>query len=687
MFRNISISLVFICFFFSSNNAIAAIETIETLFVSNGYYQQETDIYNHLVDRGIFNVTVKKDYQIYGSTDLSQYDLIIITEFAPGIGYYGLQNIKNSGKPVLIVEYWDFWYSYKLDLVKDDWAGYYGTDTVDIIDEDHMITRPFDSTIEVYDSSYTIYGIPYEDIEDGVTPLIYSSEYFDEVAVISDDERKIVATGIYDTQRYSDIGWELFDQILAFLTPYEEIFEEGFEDGNLDDWTVTGNVQVTADAALEGQYGVQFKTSSDAVGITKVMDTRGYTDVSISYWAFALSDSSHTFEVWISVPGLVEPIRVDEFTGTHEWHLREITLPEIAEDEEELEITFLFVGDFGADQKTVNVDSIEFLARHIYYLPLPWIEEISPSDRQWRDDDGSTYSVRVDGANFNGLSPEDVEVYLDIWEIDDPVVGSIYSDHFDIYFPYSENISPGTYHLRIETPFQYSVFDDFVVEGFDDGYYNKEYHNWVQGLPSGCNSNYEVFVDWNDWNNTWNINFDYENNVNGFSNVEWFDSEDFCSGFIVSDDCKTILMCSILDLDSCKSDFGNCIFTLTVAHYYNESGRWKNDVLTNNLSNYNQVFETLYFIKQRNTETRAAVVSSPNGQWYGEGISIHAYRWGEELDDYHRYNIVDNFQHCVDSSGFCWDFLQVHQQNDYIDAIDVGVWKLLSSPLDLRYSF
>jgi len=42
------------------------------------------------------------------------------------------------------------------------------------------------------------------------------------VAVISDDTRKIVATGIYDTTRYTVDGWRLFDAILSYLYPIDD---------------------------------------------------------------------------------------------------------------------------------------------------------------------------------------------------------------------------------------------------------------------------------------------------------------------------------------------------------------------------------------------------------------------------------------------------------------------------------
>ncbi|MFO8072531.1 MAG: hypothetical protein R6V85_14385, partial [Polyangia bacterium] len=61
-------------------------DPLEVLFVANGWYDQEDDIEAHLLDLD-HEVTVKKDYQVYGSTDLSVYDLIVIAEFAPNLSY------------------------------------------------------------------------------------------------------------------------------------------------------------------------------------------------------------------------------------------------------------------------------------------------------------------------------------------------------------------------------------------------------------------------------------------------------------------------------------------------------------------------------------------------------------------------------------------------------------------------
>ncbi|MCP4678242.1 MAG: hypothetical protein GY854_22555 [Deltaproteobacteria bacterium] len=207
---------VLICLCALSHTAQAG--SRQVLFVANGYYQQETDIYDHLTALG-HDITVEVDYRIKGNTDLSTYDLIIITGFAPNIGYYGLNNIENSGVPVLIVEYWDFWYSYQLGLLNWDSGDYHGDTTVELITDQHEITSGFNQYIEVYDTWYNMYMASINSISNGVTPLIYGWRAVNEAAVISDDARKIVATGIYDTTRFTADGWELFDRMLGFLNP------------------------------------------------------------------------------------------------------------------------------------------------------------------------------------------------------------------------------------------------------------------------------------------------------------------------------------------------------------------------------------------------------------------------------------------------------------------------------------
>ncbi|MFO8073387.1 MAG: hypothetical protein R6V85_16095 [Polyangia bacterium] len=194
-------------------------DPLNVLFVADGWYEQEDEIEMHLDDLG-YGVTVKTDYQVSGSTDLSVYDLIVITEFAPNLSYAALDNIESSEVPVLIVEYWDFWYSYRLGLTSTEQCGYVGTDTIEAASEGYdSFTSRLGAEALVYQPYYTVYGIDEYDIEDGVRSVYYSSESFGEVAVLIDHERGIAATGVYDTTRYTNDAWKLFDLLIGAVTP------------------------------------------------------------------------------------------------------------------------------------------------------------------------------------------------------------------------------------------------------------------------------------------------------------------------------------------------------------------------------------------------------------------------------------------------------------------------------------
>ncbi len=182
----------------------------EVLFVKNGYYQQEEELQGHLETLG-FVVTVKADYQISGGTDLTPYDLIILTGFAPNVYGSGMTNIKDSGIPIFVIEYWDFIYSAKLDLVDDQWSGTKYDSIVEMTSYSHVITEPFGYDEIVYDSNGVLLGTPMYVIEPGVTPLN------NQAALIVDDTRGIVASGIHVALRYTDIGWEIVDRSLAYL--------------------------------------------------------------------------------------------------------------------------------------------------------------------------------------------------------------------------------------------------------------------------------------------------------------------------------------------------------------------------------------------------------------------------------------------------------------------------------------
>jgi hypothetical protein len=379
------------------------------LFVANGYYQQETDIYNHLQDLGMFDVEIKKDYQIYGSTDLTVYDLIIITGFAPNIGYSGTNNIKNSGIPLMIIEYWDFWYSYRMGLLNWDSGDYYGTDTVELINDQHPITNGLDQEVEVYDESWAVlYGASLNSLSSDTEPLIYSWQSANEAAVIVDDARKMVATGIYDTTHYTDDAWEIFDRILDyFVSAAVTVLEDGFENGNLDDWTAEGDASITSDSVYSGQYSVELNAQSGNASIEGLLDYGVYDTMTLDYAVSQIGTNGElVVEAW--VPGRSSPMPVDRVRGTDGWKTRSIILPPNLNYGESIHIRFIYIPDtipIGGDDliyiDQINVGAIK-RAR-----PLPWASagisysfNTENNERAW-----ATFDASIVGG-------EEIEFYI-----------------------------------------------------------------------------------------------------------------------------------------------------------------------------------------------------------------------------------------------------------------------------------
>jgi hypothetical protein len=243
-------------------NGVVMPEPIHALFVSNRYSYEEYQIEDHLNEIGAYNVTVKGDWQITGYTDLSGYDLIVITGFAPYISTNGLYNISNSGIPVLIVEYWGFEYSYRLGLVYDS-PSWSWNDTIKLPNAVNEYTRFLGTSVEVYQSPSYVESISGWALKDEVTPIAavcddvhgsgcqdYDSdcwyedcqdgEYSDmDFAAISDSDRNIIATGLSDVSHYTESSWRMFDLMLNKLRPAvpewesEERLLEGYIDSGL----------------------------------------------------------------------------------------------------------------------------------------------------------------------------------------------------------------------------------------------------------------------------------------------------------------------------------------------------------------------------------------------------------------------------------------------------------------------
>ena len=225
---------------------------LKVLFVANGSTTQETYIQNHLTALGA-TVTKMKDYNVKSTTNFAAYNLVLITEFAPNIPSSALTKLKTAGVPVLIVEYWDFWYSYKLGLTTTDACGYYGSTRIELLDEDTRGAEYVGQTPQVYSTSYTLYGIDEFDLKAGVEPVAWSSESFGELAMIIDPARKIAATGVYDTRKYTTEAWMLFDETISEIAPLGPAWAsddealQGYIDSGL--WSYINNLTGNESAA------------------------------------------------------------------------------------------------------------------------------------------------------------------------------------------------------------------------------------------------------------------------------------------------------------------------------------------------------------------------------------------------------------------------------------------------------
>ncbi|MCP4680458.1 MAG: DUF4185 domain-containing protein [Deltaproteobacteria bacterium] len=197
----------------------SAAEAIEVLFVSNGRYAQETAIEDHLVDTGVYNVTQLGDYQITGRTNLSPFDIIILTELAPRIPRSGIYNIKRSGKPVLIVEHSSYRYSYRLGLTTTTRGSGFQTDHLNAIDmnKNAEIFDVYRKEIRVFEQAGVVYGVPRQYVVKGVRQLFSGSPKLSDGAVLYDERRGYVSLGMIDAHMYSIQAWMLFDVLLNEL--------------------------------------------------------------------------------------------------------------------------------------------------------------------------------------------------------------------------------------------------------------------------------------------------------------------------------------------------------------------------------------------------------------------------------------------------------------------------------------
>jgi hypothetical protein len=192
----------------------------KALFIGNGESVHEDYFIDYLSNNEGFEVEVKADYEITGNTDLSDYELIVVTGFAPWISSQGIYNIKTSGKPVLIIEYWDFWYSYQFGLTWTYWA-WDSDNTVEVLDDDHPITYDLGGEIAAYDPPKYTFGVDPWDVKCGTRELLGDTWWYT-VSVMADNDDMVASTGLYKARYYTEEAWDIFGRMVDWLTSEEE---------------------------------------------------------------------------------------------------------------------------------------------------------------------------------------------------------------------------------------------------------------------------------------------------------------------------------------------------------------------------------------------------------------------------------------------------------------------------------
>jgi hypothetical protein len=190
--------------------------SVQTLFVANGWDTAEDDIEDHLAEgTNAFDVVRMTDSELSGTTDLSPYELIVLTGYAPGISADGLSNIVSSGVPVLIIEDGDFSYSQALGLTTSSAGAYSSVSEVETDDETPSnLVKRLGSQVLVQQPFGDVTGISESELTEGVKPLFYSNLVYGEVAVFVDYGRKVSVTGVFDTNKYTADSWAMLDMLI-----------------------------------------------------------------------------------------------------------------------------------------------------------------------------------------------------------------------------------------------------------------------------------------------------------------------------------------------------------------------------------------------------------------------------------------------------------------------------------------
>jgi hypothetical protein len=219
-------------------------ETTDVLFVSSGYTAQEAAILQHVSElnaageHDLYAVTVLPESRMVAGLDLSGVDVVLLTGHSPAVAPAGLAAIDASGKPVLVLETYDFAYARALGLADDSVCAQALVGSVELPGRDaNPMTHIFDEQATVY-----LAEAPACAITPGALPsqaVVLAELPGGDPVMATSDVRYGVVLGLHDTVSYTAHGWMLFDQALWFLHPFQVEYESASSAvKGLHDWGV-----------------------------------------------------------------------------------------------------------------------------------------------------------------------------------------------------------------------------------------------------------------------------------------------------------------------------------------------------------------------------------------------------------------------------------------------------------------
>ncbi len=255
---------------------------------------------------------------------------------------------------------------------------------------------------------------------------------------------------------------------LARAVTVETIFEDGFESGNFDAWTLVENkwfINTTNAHSGTKKVNVQGSTTGDN-SLIKDQSTVGYENLNLEYWYKADAESLEEgdqviVEYTINGTDWVELLAIIDGVDDGEWHEDSHDLPVEANNNSDFAIRFRANLDAGND--TVRLDDVKLTGEA---LPLP----------------GSIAGFKYHDEDANGEQGEG-EDGLEDWEI------ALYDENGVNVMATTSTDSDGNFEFADVTPGNYRVCE---VKTFPVGPHEPW---WIQTEPAEDEES-ECFDGW-----------------------------------------------------------------------------------------------------------------------------------------------------------------------------------------------